>query len=413
MTEHFLRESCRLCNSDFPTKVVKLPGTPIGDNYIERSALNEKQSVFPMDLYFCEECGHIQLLDIVSPELIYRNYIYETSVSQGLVDHFNSYAKKIVSKFELSEGSLAIDIGCNDGTFLKALKNEGLKVLGIEPATRIAKNLNSEGIKTLCEFFDLKIAQSIFSIYGRASIISANNVMANIDDLNEMMKGVSELLKEDGIFIFESGYGIDLIKNSVLDNIYHEHISYFRVKPMVKFLEKYNLELIDVNHSESKGGSIRCIIQKKGGARNVENSVSEIIEKEVSEGFDNIKTYLNFGREMEENRIELQSLLKKYSDEGKKIAGYGASVGVTTLLYYYGLDNLVDCLYDDNPIRDGLFSPGLKIPVKKSEKIYIDKPDVIVCFPWRYIDPIKNRHSEFLKSGGIFLLPLPTLEVVR
>jgi SAM-dependent methyltransferase len=411
MTDHFLRKSCRLCESPTPTKVVNLPGTPIGDNYLERRALMGDQTVFPMDLYFCEDCGHIQLLDIVSPELIYRNYIYETSVSRGLVDHFNSYAKKIVKKFELEKDSLTVDIGCNDGTFLKALKNEGMRVLGIEPATRIAKNLNEDGVKTLCEFFDSKIAEEIESSEGLAKLISANNVMANIDDLSEMMKGVSSLLSEDGIFIFESGYGIDLIKNKVLDNIYHEHISYFRVKPMVKFLDRYGLEIIDVDHTESKGGSIRCIIQRKNGKRAIDTSVAQIINKEVEAGYDDVNTYLNFGKEMEDNRDSLINLLKEYKAQGKTISGYGASVGVTTLLYYYGLSEYVDCLYDDNPIRDGLLSPGHKIPVKNSEKIYEDRPDIIVCFPWRYIAPIKKRHSKFIDGGGIFVLPLPLVKV--
>lgn len=411
MMDHFLRETCRLCNSKHPTKIVSLPGTPIGDNYLEHGTQNEVQAVFPMDLYFCQECGHIQLLDIVSPELIYKNYIYETSVSKGLVDHFTFYAKNIVEKFELDKGSLCIDIGCNDGTFLKALKNEGMRVLGIEPATRIARNLNAEGINTLCDFFDSKISLEISVNEGRADLISANNVMANIDDLSDMMKGVTTLLEKDGIFIFESGYGIDLIKNKVLDNIYHEHISYFRVRPMVAFLDQYDLELIDVDHSDSKGGSIRCVIQKKNGHRKIEKSVSEIIKREVEEGYDDVDTYLRFGREMEQNKKNLLSLLSEYKSKGKKIAGYGASVGVTTLLYYFGLDDILDCLYDDNPIRDGLYSPGYKIPVKKSERIYDDKPDIIICFPWRYANAIKKRHQKFLESGGIMVVPLPQVSI--
>lgn len=409
---HFRRQTCRLCDSRQVELVMNYPATPVGDYYVSAGQLGEKQPVYPLDLYFCNACGQLQLLDVVSPEIIYGDYIYETSSSLGLVEHFQKYADEVVNKAACPAGALAVDIGCNDATFLRCLQKIGLKVLGVEPASAIAQKVKASGVEVLNTFFSGTLAKEIRKNRGSAAIISANNVMANIEDLGDFAEGLRELLAPEGIFTFESGYVVDLLNNCVIDNVYHEHLCYFRLNPLVKYFANHGLEIIDIQHSPTKGGSLRGLVQHKGGPGTVSAAVGERVVWEQNLGFDQARIYKEFAARMESVREQLRDLLTGLKKQGKTIAGYGASVGVTTLLYYYWLDKMLDVLYDDNPKRHGLYSPGHHIPVLASEEIYTRKPDYILIFAWRYAEPIIKKHQQYLKSNGHFIVPLPGVEVI-
>src|SRR3989338_2611299 len=409
---HFARQTCRLCDSRDVALVMRYPATPVGDHYVSAGQLGEKQPAYPLDLYFCNACGQLQLLDVINPEIIYGDYIYETSSSLGLVEHFQKYADDVVNKAACTAGALAVDIGCNDATFLRCLQKRGLKVLGVEPAHAIAQKVEVSGVDVLNTFFSSALAKEIRKERGPAAIISANNVMANIEDLGDFAEGLRGLLAPDGIFTFESGYLVDLLNNCVIDNVYHEHLCYFRLNPLVKYFANNGLEIIDIQHSPTKGGSLRGIVQHKGGPRTMSAAVGECVLWEQSSGFDQARTYKEFAVRMESVREQLRDLLTDLKKQGKTIAGYGASVGVTTLLYYYGLDKMLDVLYDDNPKRHGLYSPGHHILVVASEEIYTRKPDYILIFAWRYAEPIIKKHQQYLKNKGHFIVPLPGIEVI-
>ncbi len=407
---YYTRHDCRLCKSKNISNVMHLEPTPIGDDFIEKSKI-APQEIYPLDLVFCNECGFLQIPNVVSPELLYKNYIYETNSSLNLAEHFNNYAQSIVKFLSLSPGSTIFEVGCNDGTFLNAFHVQKMNAIGIEPATRIAKKAADKGLQVINDFFSSKISSTLVSKYGNADLICANNVLANIDDLDDFFKTISGLIKNSGAFIFESGYMIDLILNDVIDNIYHEHLSYFSVYPLSKKLQTFGLELFHVEHVNTKGGSMRYFIQKIG-ARAINQSVKKYLDYEISNGFNSANRFTDLAKKHAGEREKLISFLKEQKAQGKKIAGFGASVGVTTLLYYYGISEYIDFLADDNTNRHGLYSPGKHLPVVSPQKLYDENYDFAVCFPWRYLVPIKNRHEEFLKSGGKFILPLPEFKIV-
>lgn len=412
MRKHFRRDTCRLCDSPEMEMVMSFQPTPVGDHYVTQEKIMEEQDLFPLDLYFCKQCGQLQLLDVVNPEFIYRDYIYETGNFQGMVRHFEDYANNLIKMIGLKQGDFVVDIGCNDGSFLKCFYDNGMNVLGIEPATRIAQKVKAKNMDVKDVFFSYDLAREIKKTYGAVKMISANNVMANVENMNDFIEGISFLLADDGVFIFESGYAVDTLNNSVMDNVYHEHLCYFRLNPLVKFFKQHGLEIFEAERVDTKGGSLRGMAQKTGGKRSVTPTVGKRIKMEESLGLETVAFYKSFASRMEMAREELITLLDELTKTGKKISGYGASVGVTTLIYYYGTDKYIDVLYDDNPAREGLFSPGKHIPVLSSEDIYKQDPDYIICFAWRYKDQIIKKNQKYLDEGGHFIVPLPGLKVI-
>lgn len=408
----FRRNNCRLCESNALELVLSLEPTPSGDAYVTKDKLGIRQETYPLDVVLCKNCGHVQLFDVVNPDLLYGNYIYTTSISLGLVEYFNKYADDVMGLVKPAKGALVVDIGSNDGTLLKAFKKHGMKVLGVDPAPVASQNAIEAGIETLQTIFTLDLAHQIKRDYGEAAIITANNVFANIDNLKEVIEGMRELLSEEGIFVFETGYLLDLVNKIIIDNIYHEHISYYAVKPLKAFFDCYDMELIDIKRSESKGGSFRAFVQVKGGRRDICPIVKELIALEIERGLDTAEPYARIVREIESTKSRLRVLLDNLKKENKTIAGYGASVGVTTLMYLFDIAQDLIFLADDNPARYNLFSPGHYVPVFPSEVLYERKPDYVLILAWRYAEPIMKRHNEFLKLGGHFITLLPEVKII-
>jgi hypothetical protein len=412
MDNFYNRDDCRLCRSKDVRTVLDIASTPVGDDFITRDELDKEQPTFPLRLSVCGDCGLLQLPGVINPELIYTDYLYETSASLGLEEHFIRYARHIVGKVDPRKGSLVVDVGSNVGCLLKGIQSLGYEVLGVEPASILARKATESGVETWPVFFSKETAIRIKREKCPAAIITANNVFANIDDLTDMMEGIEELLDEAGVFVFETGYMLDTIQNTVIDNVYHEHLCYFSVLPLIPFFAKHGLELIDVERIPTKGGSIRGIVQRLGGPREISESVFGLANLERELGFVGMAPFANFAKRVESMKHELLTLLDSLKAQGKTVAGYGASVGVTTLLYYLELHGRIDCLYDDNPIKYDTYSPGLHVPVYESARIYEHKPDYILNLAWRYAQPIMSRHTRFLERGGKFISMLPSVEVV-
>lgn len=400
---HYQRENCRLCLSRNMEKAVEYVPTPPGDIYPSKDEVGKEQKTYPLDLYLCNDCGSIQLRDVINPKILYGKYIYQTAVSLGLSNHFKQAAQGIIDYVKPDKDDLVVDIGSNDGTFLKAFKDKGFKVLGIDPAHLAVKSANSAGIPTIEAFFNLETAKKIVRDYGKAKIITANNVFANIDDLSAFMANIKELMLAEGFFIFETGYVLDLVKNKLIDVIYHEHLSYFAVKPLDTFFKRLGLQLAHAEHIGTKGGSIRCFVQFPSGKKSVNDSINTIRALEEEEKIFDAKTYDQFSSFIKNTRVRLVNLLKSLKEQNKTIAGFGASVGVTTLLYLFGLDQYLDYLLDDNPVRFGLFSPGQHIPVYSSKILYERKPDYVLILAWRYEEVIRNKHKQYEDNGGSWI----------
>jgi SAM-dependent methyltransferase len=359
----------------------------------------------------CASCGFAQLSHVVEEEAIYRDYLYETTSSLGLVRHFEEYADEVVERVKPPAGSLVIDAGSNDGTLLRSFGSHGLTVLGIDPAVEIARRATAAGIETLPEFLTVDVAERVRAERGGAAVVTANNVVANIDELDEFVVAVRELLAPDGVFVFESYYLRDLIDNLVFDFLYHEHISSFSVRPLVPFFERHGLELIDALRVPTKGGSLRYTVQLAGGPRTASATVGELIAEEERARLQEPVAYERFSDRIERAKADVLAHLGPIRDSGATIAGYGASPTSTTLIYHFGLGEMLDYLVDDFPSKQGLYSPGLHLPVLPADALEHRRPDHVVIIAWRYWEAILEKRPE-LGGEKRVVVPMPALRLV-
>ena len=406
------RDTCRLCDSKDLELVIKLTPTPIGAAYVTAERLEEAQECYPMDLFLCRNCGHAQLLDIINPDVLFGDAVEVTSVSMGLVDHLGSLADRIIDCAQQPPGSLVVDIGSNDGTLLKFFQKHDMRTLGVEPGRYVAGIANKVGVNTLPKLFTAEVAQEIRKDQGPAAMITANRVFANIDDLHDIVEGIRTLLSEDGLFVFETGYLVDMLEHTLVDVIYHEHLSYESVRSLQPFFRSNGMDLIDVERIPIKGGSLRGFVQHRGGPRSVSPRVAELIALEEDLGVDRSEPFLAFSDKIEGTKSDLGTLLAELKGDGKSIAGYGASVGSTTLIYHLEISNVLSYLVDDDSAKWGLFSPGHHIPVVSPEALTKEIPDYVIILAWRYAEPIISKHRAYLDAGGHFILPLPDLKVI-
>jgi len=392
-----------------------LGSTPPANSFLKNSDLKLKESFFPLQLYFCNKCKLVQLGHIVSPELLFRKYLYVSSTSPVFVKHFEEYASSVFKRFKLNKSSLVVDIGSNDGILLRPFKKLGTKVLGVDPAEDIAEKATKEGLLTLPYFLNQKVASEISEKYGNADVICANNVFAHINDLDELTKAIKIILKPNGVFIIEAPYLIDFIKKNLFDLVYHEHLSYLAISPLDFFFKKHGMRIFDVIKTSSHGGSIRVFVKKLGGKNPITPSVKKSVNEEIIKGLDKEKTYLDFAKKIERNKKELLNLLKGIKSQGKTIVGYGAPAKGNTLLNYFGIDSkILDYIVDDSPLKQGLYTPGTHIPVVSSEKLSKEpKPDYIFILAWNFTQPIMNKLSAFSEQGGKFIIPIPIPSIVQ
>lgn len=407
------KTDCRLCGSTRLDHVLPILPSAIGDAFVTADRLNEPQELYPLDCYLCLDCGHLQNLDVVDPDILFRDYTYRTSVSLGLVEHFKRYAQSVVSKLGIPTGSLVAEMGSNDGSLLKAFKNEGMRVQGIDPARDIAAAATADGIPTIPDFFTSALAGKIKSEQGEAKLFCANNVFAHIDNMADVVKGIRLLLADDGAFVFEVSYIVDMIDNMVFDTIYHEHVSHHALIPLETFLNKLDMTLFHVERTGTKGGSIRAFAQPKStGTRARSAELSQLFAEEERRGITKPKIYHDWFGAIQDAKRRVLATLDKAIAEGKLIAAYGASTTTTTLLYHFELEKRIKFIVDDNPLKQGRFSPGAHIPVLPSAELATKKPDIVVVLAWIYAEPILKRNQAYIDAGGAFLLPLPEPTIV-
>lgn len=410
------RSDCRLCHSSNLELVLQLKPSALANEFVKQPV---EQAKFPLDLFQCLDCEHYQLLDIVNPEILFKNYLYVSGTSQLMRDHFNDYAKEMVQRYLLTENDLVIDIGSNDSTLLKSFKNLGIKVVGVEPATNLASKSNQDGIKTYNNFFNQKTAEEIIINEGKASLITCNNCFAHTDDLDEIILGAKKLLKYGGRFVFEVSYFADVIKNYTFDQLYHEHLDFHHVAPLHKFLTKHNLALEKVKYLNIHGGSIRCYVKniekyiERKGQPKIPKDVSSIIQSEIDLGLHDRKVAWSqvptFLQKIEENKNILKEKLLELKSQGARIGAVAASAKSTTFLHHYELNkNIIEFICDDAPEKVGLLSSGLHIPIVPFSRENINKVDYLLILSFNFTESIIKNHPEFL---GKWICPLPEFKI--
>jgi SAM-dependent methyltransferase len=392
--------------------VVPITATPIADAYVPVERLSEPQECFPLDLYQCRGCGHVQLLDVVDPRLLFAQYSYFSGRSPGLVKHFQEYAENVLRKTALSPGSLVVDIGSNDGCFLKFFQQHGMQVLGVDPAENIAAAANAAGVETWPEYFHVPLAERILRDRGPARVVAANNVFAHTDDMAGMADAVRTLLADDGVFVFEVSYLLDVIDHMLLGTIFHEHVCYHSAQPLIAFLRRHGLELIDVQRVGIQGGSLIGTAQRLGGPRRVADSVGELLELEDRRRLHDPATLREFSLRLDSAGREVRELLAGLHAAGSPIAAFGAARAGTLLIYHFGLGEILQFIVDDSPDKQNLYSPGYHIPVLPTEAMYQRRPPYVFILAWVHSQAIIRSHPRYLEQGGRFITCFPQIEIV-
>jgi SAM-dependent methyltransferase len=413
-----VRQDCRLCRSKDLDKVVPLAPMPIATPNFRLHGVSREDAIYreavPLDLYLCRACGLLQVTHVADAHVQFDNYVYATSLSLGLRQHFQRYAEEVVAAVRPLPDALVVELGSNDGTLLGFFKSKGLRVQGCDPAASIAAKAAAGGIPTVPDFFGTAVARRIRNEQGPATIVVANNVIANVDDLFDLIAGVRDVLADDGVFVFETQYGLDVVVDNLLDTVYHEHLSYFYIRPLQMFLRNAGMEMIDVVHIPTKGGSIRVFAQKAGGPRPVAVAVGDAVKREMEIGAYDEAIYRRLVERIATVRDQLNDEVARARDHGRKVAGYGVSVGTTTLLSQFALSDKLDMLFDDDLDKEPVLSgPGYDLPVFGPAALLQHDPGLIVIFAWRYADSILAKHRAWLDAGGIAAVPLPDVRLVR
>ena len=409
------KKSCRLCESQNLKTAIDLNATPLANSVLYQNNLNKKENYYPLKVNYCSNCHHLQLSHSVSAKSMFDKYLYLTNTSKQNRDHFRDYALDLENRVKKKKKIKILDIASNDGTFLKFFNKKKFNKLGIDPAKNLKIYAKRKNIEQLALYFNYNNSKFIKSNYGTFDIISANHVCAHVDNLSNFIKGVKNLLKFDGIFAFEVSYLLDVIKKKTFDTIYHEHVDYHALKPLINFFKKFSLEIFDFKTVKAQGGSIRIYVSniglKKLNKKKISNQIS--LENKKYKLF-KINTYKNFQIEINKNKNTLKKLLIKIKNQNKKIAGYGAAAKTTTLLNYFDIGNeIVDFIVDDNKLKQNRFTPGTHIPIFDSKELYKKKPDYVILLAWNYSNFIMKTHKKFLKTGGSFIIPFPKIKIVK
>ena len=380
---------------------------------VDDSVRQDVESAAPLDLMLCRACGQLQVSHVGNPEIQYPNYVYRTSLSTGLRDHFAGLAETILGRRPDLVSPRVLEIGSNDGTLLRFFQERGCSVEGIDPAQTIAAQATAGGIPTTAAFFSEALATERRRKTGPVDLIVANNVIANIEDMADFTRGIAVMLATDGLFTFETQYGADVIDRALLDTVYHEHISYFMIRPLARHFEAHGLRIIDVEHIDTKGGSVRVFVQHAGAAAMPGTRVAAWIAEEEQRRIFEPAFFVPLNERIAEIRRELAAIVAEAHANGKVVAGYGVSVGTSTLLSQFGLTQAIAFLADDDTDKEAfLVGPDYRIPVRSPSALPDEMPAAVIIFAWRYADAIIAKHAEYLKRGGRFAVPLPSIRVI-
>lgn len=385
---------------------------PIPNGFLTKEELEQKEFYYPLGAAVCENCWLVQLTHVVPPEIMFKNYLYIPSTSKTMLEHFKTLTQETIEKYSLTSNNLVIDIGSNDGTLLGYFKEQEIKVLGIDPASNLAQVARMKGIDTIDDFFTAKLADKIVAEKGKAKIITATNVVAHIHNLHELIEGVEKLLTNDGIFIMEFPYLVDLISKNEFDTIYHEHLSYFSVIPLVELFKRYKMKIVDLKRTPVHGGSIIVYVAKKNSHYQQNVIVQNYIYQEKLIKLDQTNTYDDFSRRVKIIKRDLINYLTDLKKMGKKIVGYGASAKGNVMLNYCGINTkLLDCIVDSIPYKQGKYTPGTHIPIHPEAWLDKHTPDFVLLLSWNFADEILQKQIKYRERGGQFIITIPYLRI--
>ena len=405
---------CRHCGDALSLKLISLGMSPVANDYVEPANYMKAEPFYPLEAFVCRDCRLVQTRDLLAASDIFRaDYAYFSSHSTSWLDHASTYVDYMAARFGLGANSRHVEIASNDGYLLQYSMAKGINCLGIEPCESVALAARKKNIETRIEFFGRQFADVLRGEGWTADLITANNVLAHVPDINDFVGGVQMLLAPEGVATFEVQHLLTLMQRHQFDTIYHEHFSYLSLIAGQRIFAKAGLRVFDVELPETHGGSIRFFVCHAQSSHKESPRVAEVLAKECAYGLDGDATYIAWNESVKETKRDLLDLLISLKRKGKTIAGYGAPAKGNTLLNYCGArTDFLDYTVDRNPHKQGRFLPGTHIPIHAPERIFDDKPDYVLILPWNIQQEILGALAGIAAWGGKFIVPIPEPEII-
>jgi len=410
---HTKRTACRACRSRELARFLPLGETALANSFLRSASEFASEARFPLDVVFCRSCSMVQLADVIDPETLFRNYLYVTGTSDTIAQHNEAYAKDVVGMLSLGEADLVVEVASNDGSLLKRFRAEGVRTLGIEPATNIAARASAEGIETVNRFFGPACARDVRASHGPAAAVIGNNVLAHVDEPVEFLAACKALLGPEGLVIVEVPELAEFVERLEYDTVYHEHLSYFSLTSLMTVCEEAGLRIVRADRVPVHGGSLRIHAAAHEREPDHAPAVHARAHEERAAGLTSLARFERFARDVEHNRAALLDLLHSLERQGHTVAGYGAPAKGNTLLNYCGIGpELLPYTVDKSPLKVGLFTPGMHIPVLPVATLLERQPGYVLILAWNFADEIMRQQAEYARRGGRFILPLPEPRIV-
>ncbi|QBI20290.1 class I SAM-dependent methyltransferase [Egibacter rhizosphaerae] len=400
---------CRFCESPLSRTVVDLGTSPLCETFPTAEACEVAEPHYPLHLQVCEQCWLVQLPAYVPAKEIFAEYAYFSAYSDAWVEHARTYAHRMARELELGADSMVLEVASNDGYLLQWFVERGVPVLGVEPAANVAEAARERGVDTEVAFFDAAFGERLATEGRRADLIVANNVLAQVPDLNGFVAGFAPALAPDGVLTIEVPHLQRLIEGNQFDTIYHEHFTYFSLLALEAVLRAHGLHVYDVEELWTHGGSLRVFTQRADtGPRTSTPAVAALVTRERALGYDRADAYADFGAQVRRTKRRLLSYLIAAHEAGHRVVGYGAPGKSATLLNYCGIGpDLLEFTVDRNPYKHGRFTPGSRIPIHPVERLFGARPDVVLILPWNLADEIAAQLEPVRAWGGRLVVPIP------
>lgn len=404
---------CRICETKLGTPFFDLGAMPLANAFLRSSADCAAEAAFPLAVVACSSCGLVQLTFTVPAEQLYRDYIYVSSTSEAVRAHADALAQNLVQRYRWDRSALVVEIASNDGTVLKAMARRGVRVLGVEPATNIARIAEADGIPTVNDFFSEQLGRTLAGQQGPVSAILGRHVFAHIDDLHGCLEGVLALLAEDGVLILEVPYLGDLLDKLAFDTIYHEHLSYFSLGSVQTLCARHGLRLVDVERVGLHGGSIILHIVRTGARAAAGPGLDSMLHEEQVRGLYEPATLTQFAKRVSVWKGQCEELIGSLVRSGARLVGYGAAAKANTLLNYCPeVARALRAILDRSPHKHDRLTPGTHVVVRPADSWKDERPSHMVVLAWNFQDEIIRQMRPFQEAGGRFVQVLPDPKVL-